>query len=149
MFITTDLTRLQSRHRQETQATLSYVAIRIDQGEEVCRGPNPPELLALLVALGCGRKLGRPPTYNEEIVYDCKSVVDYVNKHRQTRLRNENGKLPFLMAIKKGSLSANDLQSDTILSLYVGGRPNVLLHPKATRSASSSCGFGPRPSFSP
>ena len=101
VFITTDLTRLQSRHRQGTQATQSYVAIRIDQGEEVCRGQNPQELLALPVALGCGRALGWPPTYNEEIVSDCKSVVDYVNKHRQTRLRNEVGKLPFLMAIQQ------------------------------------------------
>ena len=32
---------------------------------------------------------------------DCKSVVDYVNNHRQTRLRNEVGKLPFLMAIQQ------------------------------------------------
>ena len=32
---------------------------------------------------------------------DCKSVVDYVIKHRQTRLRNEVGKLPFLMAIQQ------------------------------------------------
>ena len=95
VFITTDLTRLQSRHRQGAQATLSYVAIRIDQGgEEVGRGPNSQELLALLVALGCRRTLGRPPTYNDEIVSDCKSVVDCVNKHRQTRLRNEVGKLP-------------------------------------------------------
>ena len=37
VFITTDLKRLQSRHRQGTQATLSYVAIRIDQEEEVGR----------------------------------------------------------------------------------------------------------------
>ena len=61
VFITTDLTRLKSRHRPGVPATLSYVAIRIDQGEEVGRGPNPQELLALLVALGCRRTLGRPP----------------------------------------------------------------------------------------
>ena len=30
VFITTDLKRLQSRHRQGTNATLSYVAFRID-----------------------------------------------------------------------------------------------------------------------
>ena len=82
VFITTDLKRLQSRHRQRKNATLSYVAIRIDQGGEVGRGPNPQELLALPVAPGCGRKLGRPPKYNEEIVSSCKSVVDYVNNHR-------------------------------------------------------------------
>ena len=63
--------------------------------------PNPQELLALLVALECGRKLRRPPTYNKEIMSDCKSVVDYVNNHRQTRLRNEVGKLPFLMLIQQ------------------------------------------------
>ena len=101
VFITTDLKRLKSRHRQGTNATLSYVAIWIKQGEEVGRGPNPQELLALPVALGCGRKLGRPPPYNEEIVSDYKSVVDYVNNHRQTRLRNEIGKPPFLMTIQQ------------------------------------------------
>ena len=52
VFITTDLTRLKTRHRPGVPAMLSYVAIRIDQGEEVGRGPNPQELLALLVALG-------------------------------------------------------------------------------------------------
>ena len=91
VFITTDLQRLQSR--QGLNAAPSYVAIRIEQGEEVGRGPNPQELLALLVALGCESKLGRPREYNEEISSDCKSVVDYVNNHRQTRLRNEVGSL--------------------------------------------------------
>jgi len=110
VFITTDLPRLQSQNRQEGNAALSYVAIRIDQGEEVGRGPNPQELLALLVALGCERKLGRPLAYNEEISSDCKSVVDYVNNHRQTRLRNEVGKLPFLMAIQQYMQEADYLK---------------------------------------
>ena len=99
VFITTDLQRLQSR--QGLNAAPSYVAIRIEQGEEVGRGPNPQELLALLVALGCESKLGRPREYNEEISSDCKSVVDYVNNHRQTRLRNEVRKIPFFMVINQ------------------------------------------------
>ena len=61
VFITTDLQRIQSRHRQGTNAMLSGLVIRIDQEEEVGRGTNPQESLALLVALGCGRKLVRPP----------------------------------------------------------------------------------------
>ena len=110
MFITTDLQRLQSQHRQGTNAALSYVAVRTDQEEEVGRGPNPQELLALLVALGCGRKLSWPPTYNEEILSDCKSVVDYVNDHQQTRLRNEVGKLPSLMVIQQYMQEADCLK---------------------------------------
>ena len=58
---TTHLKRLQSRHKQGTNATLRNVAIQIDQGEEVGQGQNPQELLALLVALGCRRTLERPP----------------------------------------------------------------------------------------
>ena len=32
---------------------------------------------------------------------DCKSLVDYVNKYRHARMRNEVGKLPFLLAIQQ------------------------------------------------
>ena len=37
-------------------------------------------------------------------------MVDYVNKHRQTRLRNEVGKLPFLMAIQQYMQDADRLK---------------------------------------
>jgi len=54
IFITTDLTRIQSNlNSQEDQTTkeIDHVAIRIEHGEEVGRGPNPQEILALLGAL--------------------------------------------------------------------------------------------------
>jgi hypothetical protein len=49
------------------------VAIRIEHGEVVGRGPSPQELLALLL-----ETLQRA---DKRIGLDCKSLVDYVNAH--------------------------------------------------------------------
>jgi len=81
--------------------TLDHVAIRIEHGEVVGRGPNPQELLALLGALAVNTRLETMQRTDQRIGSDCKSLVDYVNAHRHTRMRNEVGKLPFLLAIQQ------------------------------------------------
>ena len=92
VFLTTDLGRIRQRMgRQETSLsdTLDYVAIQIDHGEVVGRGPNPQELLALLGALAITQRLDVLGLADKRIGSDCKSLVDYINEHRHTRLRNE------------------------------------------------------------
>ena len=65
------------------------------------RGPNPQELLALLGALAVGARLPTPLLMDKRIGSDCKSLVDYVNEYRHARMKNEVGKLPFLLAIQQ------------------------------------------------
>ena len=38
---------------------------------------------------------------DKRIGLDCKSLVDYINEHRHSRLRNEVGKLPFLLVTQQ------------------------------------------------
>ena len=73
----------------------------IDHGEVVGRGPNPQELLALLGALAITQQLNELGLADKRIGSDCKSLVDYINEHRHTRLRNEVEKLPFLIATQQ------------------------------------------------
>ena len=50
IFLTTDIERIRRKLDQQEDSptdTLAYIAIRIDHGEVVGRGPNPQELLAL------------------------------------------------------------------------------------------------------
>ena len=104
LFLTTDLRRIQANHKsQEDQITkdIDHVAIRIDHGEVVGRGPNPQELLALLGALAVSTRLTTPHLTDKRIGSDCKSLVDYINEYRHARMRNEVGKLPFLLAIQQ------------------------------------------------
>jgi hypothetical protein len=103
-FLTTDLRRLQENHNsQEDQITkdIDHVAIRNDHGEVVGRGPNPQALLALLGALAVSTRLTTPHFTDKRIGSDCKSLVDYINDYRHARMRNEVGKLPFLLAIQQ------------------------------------------------
>ena len=100
MFITKDLARIRDRIgkiEQSDHQTPDHVAIRMEHGEVIGRGPNPQELLALAIhdRLEC-----RAHT-DQRIGSDCKSLVDYVNDYRHTRMRNEVGKLPFLLAIQQ------------------------------------------------
>ena len=81
--------------------TLDYVAVRIDHGEVVGRGPNPQELLALLGSLAITQRQGALGLLNKRIGLDCKSLVDYINEHRHFRLRNKVDKLPFLLATQQ------------------------------------------------
>ena len=102
--LTTDLERIRQRMGQQEASltdTLVYVAVRIDHGEVVGRGPNPQELLALLGALAITQRLDVLGLADKRIGSDCKSLVDYINEHRHTRLRNEVGKLPFLIATQQ------------------------------------------------
>jgi hypothetical protein len=104
LFLTTDLRRIQTNHTsQEDQITkdIDHVAIRIDHGEVVGRGPNPQELLALLGALAVSTRLTTPHLTDKRIGSDCKSLVDYINEYRHARMRNEVRKLPFLLAIQQ------------------------------------------------
>ena len=104
VFLTTDLGRIRQRMgQQETSLsnTLDYVAIRIDHGEVVGRGPNPQELLALLGALAITQRQAALGLSDKRIELDCKSLVDYINEHRHSRLRNEVGKLPFFRATQQ------------------------------------------------
>ena len=98
LFLTTDLRRLKANlNSQEDQITkgIDHVAIRIDHGEVVGRGPNPQELRALLGALAVSTRLMTPHLTDKRIGSDCKSLVDYINEYRHARMRNEVGKLPF------------------------------------------------------
>jgi hypothetical protein len=81
--------------------TMDYVAIRIDHGEVVGRGPNPQELLALLGALAITQRQDALGLSDKRIGSDCESLVEYINEHRHTRLRNDVGKLPFLLATQQ------------------------------------------------
>ena len=104
IFLTTDLRRIKDNMLSSTDQdskTIDHVAIRIDHGEVVGRGPNPQELLALLGALAVNTRLETMQQADKRIGSDCKSLVDYVNAHRHTRMRNEVGKLPFLLAIQR------------------------------------------------
>jgi len=104
IFLTTDLRRIKDNMLSSTDQdskTIDHVAIRIDHGEVVGRGPNPQELLALLGALAVNTRLETMQQADKRIGSDCKSLVDYVNAHRHTRMRNEVGKLPFLLAIQQ------------------------------------------------
>jgi hypothetical protein len=99
-----DLRRIQANlNSQEEQCTkeIDHVAIKIDHGEVVGRGPNPQELLALLGALAVSARLTTPHLTDKCIGSDCKSLVDYINEYRHARMRNEVGKLPFLLAIQQ------------------------------------------------
>ena len=83
IFLTTDLRRIQANlNSQEEQSTkvIDHVAIKIDHGEVVGRGPNPQELLALLGALAVSARLLTPHLTDKRIGSDCKSLVDYVNE---------------------------------------------------------------------
>jgi hypothetical protein len=77
------------------------VTFRIEHGEDVGRGTNPQELLALLGALAVSTRLTTWPLIVKRIGLDCKSLVDSVNEYRHARMRNEVGKLPFLLAIQQ------------------------------------------------
>jgi hypothetical protein len=104
IFLTTDIERIRrSLAQQEGSSPNSpaYIAIRIDHGEVVGRGPNPQELLALLGALAITQRLSALGLSDKRIGSDCKSLVDYINAHRHSRVRNEVGKLPFLLAIQQ------------------------------------------------
>jgi hypothetical protein len=82
LFLTTDLRRIQANlNSQEDQTTkdIDHVAIRIEHGEVVGRGPNPQELLALLGALAVSTRLTTPHLTDKRIGSDCKSLVDYIN----------------------------------------------------------------------
>ena len=104
LFLTTDLRRIQANlNSKEEQSTkdIDHVALRIDHGEVVGRVPNPQELLALLGALAVSTRLTTPHLTDKCIGLDCKSLVDYINEYRHARMRNEVGKLPFLLAIQQ------------------------------------------------
>ena len=104
VFLTMDLRRIKDNMLSSTDQdskTIDHVAIRIDHGEVVGRGPNPQELLALLGALAVNTRLETMQQADKRIGSDCKSLVNYVNAHRHTRMRNEVGKLPFLLAIQQ------------------------------------------------
>jgi hypothetical protein len=77
------------------------VVIRIKHGEVVGRDPNPQELPALSDALAVSTRLTTLPLMYKRIGSDCKSLVDYDNKYRHACMRNEVGKLPFLLAIQQ------------------------------------------------
>ena len=101
IFITTDLERIQANlNSQDDQTTeeIDHMAIRIEHGEVVGRGPNPQELLALLGALAVSTRLTTLHLKDKHIGSDCKSLVDYVNEYRHARMLNEVGKLPFHLA---------------------------------------------------
>ena len=103
VFLTTNMERIaksQQREVREDTAEPMFVAIRIEHGERVGRGPNPQELLALLGAAAVTQRMEPRQSDHRQINSDCKSLVDYVNHYRYTRMRNEVGKLPFLMAIQ-------------------------------------------------
>ena len=104
VFLTRNLERIRQRMGQQEASltdTLDYVEVRIDHGEVVGRGPNPQELLALLGALAITQRQGALGLLDKRIGSDCKSLVDYINEHRHSRLRNEVGKLPFLLATQQ------------------------------------------------
>ena len=98
VFITTDLTRIRDRIgtlAHANQQTPDHVAIRMEHGEVIERGPNPQELLALLGALAIHDRLECKAHTDQRIGSDCKPLVNYINDYRHTRMRNEVGKLPF------------------------------------------------------
>ena len=104
IFITTDLARIQANlNSQEDQTTkeIDHVAIKIEHGEVVGRGPNPQELLALLGALAVSTRLTTLYLTDKRIGLDCKSLVEYIDEYRHARMRNEVEKLPFLLAIQQ------------------------------------------------
>ena len=104
MIITQDLTRIRDRIgkiEQSDHQTPDHVAIRMEHGEVIGRGPNPQELLALLGALAIHDRLECRGHIDQRIGSDCKSLVDYVNDYQHTRMRNEVGELPFLLAIQQ------------------------------------------------
>ena len=84
LFLTTDLRRIQANiNSQEEQITkdIDHVAIRIEHGEVVGRGPNPQALLALFGALAVSTWLTTPHLTEKRIGSDCKSLVDYINEY--------------------------------------------------------------------
>jgi hypothetical protein len=102
--ITTDLTRIPDcigTIEQLDHQTPDHVAIRMEHSEVIDREPNPQELLALLGALAIHDRLECKAHTDQRIGLDCKSLVDYVNDYRHTRMWNEVDKLPFLLAIQK------------------------------------------------
>jgi hypothetical protein len=102
LFITTDLTRIKDRIgtlEHADQQTPDHVAIRMGHGKVIGRVPNPQELLALLGALAIHDRLECKTHTDQRIGSDCKSLVDYINDYRHTQMRNEVGKLRFLLAI--------------------------------------------------
>ena len=104
IFLKTDLERIRRRlaHQEDSSTdTIDYVTIRIDHGEVVGRGPNPQELLALLGALAITQRQDALGLSDKRIGSDCKSLVDYINEHRHSRVRNEVGELPFLLATQQ------------------------------------------------
>ena len=112
VFITKDLARIRDRIgkiEQSDHQTPDHVAIRMEHDEVIGRRPNPQELLALLGALAIHDRLECRGHTNQRIGSDCKSLVNYVNDYRHTRMRNEVGKLPFLLAIQQ-YLRQNEVQ---------------------------------------
>ena len=82
VFLTTNMERI-AKSRQcgdiEETADPIFVAIRIEHGERVGRGPNPQKLLALLGAAAVTQRMEPCHTDHRQISSDCKSLVDYVN----------------------------------------------------------------------
>ena len=89
IFLTTDLGRIRRKiaHREDSSTdTIDYVAIRIDHGKVVGRSPNLQELLALLGALAITQRQDALGLSDKRIGSDCKSLVDYINEHRHSRV---------------------------------------------------------------
>jgi hypothetical protein len=81
VFITTDLTRIRDRIgtlEHADQQTLDHVAICMEHGEVIERGPYPQELLTLLGALAIHDRLECKAHTEQRIGSDCKSLVDYI-----------------------------------------------------------------------
>ena len=87
VFLTTNMERIaesrQCEDREETADPI-FVAIRIEHGERVGRGPNPQELLALLGAAVVTQRIEPRQSDYRLINSDCKSLADYVNHYRYT-----------------------------------------------------------------
>jgi hypothetical protein len=84
IFLTTDLRRITENMTSSVDQaikTIDHVAIQIEHGEVVGRGPNPQELLILLGALADITRLETMQRADKRIGSDCKSLVDYVNTH--------------------------------------------------------------------
>jgi hypothetical protein len=84
VFITTHLTRIWDcigKLELSDHQTPDHLAIRMDHGESIGRGPNPQELLSLLGALAIYDRLECKAHTDQRIGWDCKSLVDYVNDY--------------------------------------------------------------------
>jgi hypothetical protein len=62
--------------------------------------PKPSRTAGVTGFAAVTQRLEPSNTDHRQISFDCKSLVDYVNHYRHTQMRNEVGKLPFLMAIQ-------------------------------------------------